>query len=345
MKLLAKILIGGIILVSAIAALTPAASAASLNVVAQGGGTIVKLYSDGTAKVYSLKNITYSQVTQVYTKFDPMNPSVNIKRSITLSDLSALKAVVMLPAGDGFVVLKKSGDVYRWKRCLADLNTGSYVYVIDSGAMATGVASMTAGANHLVFLTTEGKVLAYDKNGGKVDLPASFTDVRQVSSGWNFIVALKNDGTVVAWGTTTLEFLAVPPGLKNVKIITAGLYHVVAMKNDGYVVKWGDNRWKQMTDIPDRLNQDHVLSIVAAATHNTVVTYKSGNVSIYGTDSRFFSPESSYYDHAVTVEPAMYDGVAAMVVVWPGDAARIISNFSTIPSFPPGILGVKVMGY
>jgi len=144
--------------------------------------------------------------------------------------------------------------------------------LLPAGARVTAVS---AGIDHSLALTSDGRVLAWGNSGfGQlgdgttassstpvaVDLPAD-TRVTAVSAGGLHSLALTSDGRVLAWGdnasgqlgdSMTTEHLApvavhLPAGIQ-VTAVSAGGFHALALTSDGRVLAWGDNASGQLGD-------------------------------------------------------------------------------------------------
>jgi alpha-tubulin suppressor-like RCC1 family protein len=179
-----------------------------------------------------------------------------------------------------------------------------------TGSLGRGAAS--AGADHTVYATPDGRVFAFGENGSAQLGDGSTTDrttavliptltgVTALSAGAAFTLARTADGQVFAWGlngsgrlgdgTTTQRTRPVPiTTLANVVALAAGDAHGLALTADGRVYAWGENGSGQLglgstldalvpTEITTLTN---VVAIAAGDDHSLAVT-SSGQVYAWG---------------------------------------------------------------
>ena len=102
------------------------------------------------------------------------------------------------------------------------------------------VVRIEAGADFVIMLRSDGRVLAWGDNGnGQCEVVAGLTEVMDIKAGSAHCLALRANGEVVAWGFNAYGQCAVPPGLTNAIAIDAGAHHSLALRADGTVVAWG----------------------------------------------------------------------------------------------------------
>lgn len=142
------------------------------------------------------------------------------------------------------------------------------------------VARVSAGSEHVLALTTDGRVLSWGSNfhgalgrPPRQELPLDtvgevpgLTDVTDVAAGLGVSTALKEDGTVWVWGSNLnsqfgfgvrvgsvgqnhgYDLTPRPvPGVANVVAIAVGRHgrHTGALLRDGTLRAWGNNDWGQ----------------------------------------------------------------------------------------------------
>jgi alpha-tubulin suppressor-like RCC1 family protein len=183
--------------------------------------------------------------------------------------------------GTGYA-LTAQGQLLAWgDNELGELGDGgtefkSTVPVPVSLPPHTRITSFQAGCQHVLALTSTGKVLAWGDNfngglgdGGtepfsntpvRVKLPA-FARITAVSAGRDYSLALTATGQVLAWGQNNLGTLGdgttassptpVPvklPKYAQVTAISAGVDHSLARTVSGAVLAWGDNSFRELGD-------------------------------------------------------------------------------------------------
>jgi len=333
-----KIFVGVLIAFVMVMAVTGISYGANIKQVAHDSNAVVKLFTDGTAKVYLATNVVgnYAEVTKAYSTSDGMNYTA---RNLTTADLSGIQSVTMLsyPFGS-FLFLKTDGTVVQWMLNTINMKLGTTGYEISQAA--TNVSSIVTGPNNTVLLTKSGTIVVFFVSMMPGSVPSTITNsnIKQVVAGYNFILVLKNDGTVQAGGTTTKGALAIPSGLNNVKMITAGYHHVIAIKNDGTIVKWGDNSLGQFNNIPAKVDLTTILSM-SAKTHDTVVTKKDGNLLAWGQNATYFNLKATTISGVVNpADLATYGGSMPALIAIKSTEAVIVSNYPMLPiSNVPGV--------
>ena len=126
----------------------------------------------------------------------------------------------------------------------------------------TNIVAISAGAEHDLFLRSDGTVLAWGfESAGECTVPPDLTNAIAVASGLNHSLALRADGTVIAWGENNWGQIEVPANLTGVNAISAGVNYNLALQSNGVVVSWGKNFDGQGT-IPKALT--NITAIFAA---------------------------------------------------------------------------------
>jgi alpha-tubulin suppressor-like RCC1 family protein len=186
--------------------------------------------------------------------------------------------------------------------------------VLPAGVTITQVS---AGANHSLAVTSDGRVLAWGDNGVgqlgdgttttrltpvEVALPAGVT-ITQVSAGNEYSLAVTSDGSALAWGdnsfgqlgdgTTTTRLTPVqvdlPAGV-TITQVAAGIEHSLAVTSDGHALAWGDNSVGQLGDgtttrsstpVQVHLPAGVTVTQVSAGSHSLAVT-SDGRVLAWG---------------------------------------------------------------
>ena len=197
-----------------------------------------------------------------------------------------LSGVVAIAAGQPHTVaLKSNGTVWTWgANAQGELGNNSTVasltpvQVVGAGGAGflSGISEISAGADHVIALKSDGTVWNWGYNWGgslgnnsttQSNAPVqvlgaggagTLTGVVSVAAGFDDSVALKGDGTVWTWGynnygelgnntTTTSKTPVQVVGaggsgvLGGIVTISAGAYHTAALKSDGTVWAWGFN--------------------------------------------------------------------------------------------------------
>jgi alpha-tubulin suppressor-like RCC1 family protein len=170
----------------------------------------------------------------------------------------------------------------------------------------TDAIAISAGEQHSLALTHDGRVLAWGSNGGGqfglgTGTPAQspipqevpgLTNIVAIEAGTFHSLALRNDGLVFSWGTNGNGELGNPPvapgifppalisNLNGVISISVGVFHSLALRNDGTVYGWGGNASGQLglgsTSIavpsPTKmLNLTGIVAIAAGGGHSAMV--------------------------------------------------------------------------
>lgn len=232
-----------------------------------------------------------------------------------------------ISVGNGFMVaLASDGTLYAWGSNFAGmLGNGTN---IDSAApvkvtMPVGVrfASVSAGWNHVIALSTEGRIYTWGSNAygqlgsdaaGEVTVPKEISfpvskTVVAVAAGNSFSLALTSDGEVYAWGLNSMGQLGVPnESLKETKLpqkiealsevfvtsIEAGNTTAAAISAEGKVWLWGDNANCQCGSslgdvIPptSKIATDSYFAVgVALGDYHSSLVELNGSVKSFGTN-------------------------------------------------------------
>lgn len=232
-----------------------------------------------------------------------------------------------ISVGNGFMVaLASDGTAYAWGSnsfgMLGDgtkTSSNTPVKVL----MPNGVrfAAVSAGWNHVVALSTDGKIYTWGSNAygqlgtDDVDAVLSPTPIQfhptekivAVEAGNSFSLALTEEGTVYAWGSNTKGELGVPceelthteiprkiETLSQVTVtsIHAGSATAAAIGADGKVWLWGDNSDGQcgassgMVVLPMQKNAStsYFAVDVALGEHHTSLLELNGSIKGFGTN-------------------------------------------------------------
>ena len=190
--------------------------------------------------------------------------------------------------------LSKTGSLFAgWNTKADGSGTG---YAAGNTTMVAGdlilyarwsheVKSISAGADHVLVVATDGSLFASGRNdhgelgdGGTTDslVPKKVMDsVASAVAGGGFSLILKSDGTVwscglnshgqLGDGTTSDRFVPVQV-LSSVSAVAAGYSHSMFLKNDGTLWACGQDTYGQLADgsTSDRLTPVQVMSSVSA---------------------------------------------------------------------------------
>ncbi len=149
-------------------------------------------------------------------------------------------------------------------------------YTVPAGL--TNVSAIAEGDHHLLCLTADGRLVAWDDwtslaDPAVLNTPEELTNVVAVAAGPDFNLALLESRAVAAWGAASAP-TNVPAGLTNAVAIAAAAGHALALRPDGTVVGWG---WD--TNTPPGLS--NVIAIAAGASHSLALK-ADGTVVAWG---------------------------------------------------------------
>ena len=229
--------------------------------------------------------------------------------------------------GDGFMVaLASDGSLYAWgSNFTGTLGNGttsdSQTPVKVSMPTNAKFVSVSAGWNHVIALSADGKVYAWGANGygqlgfdseGVENVPKLVTlptedKVISVAAGNSFSLALTSTGNVYAWGINTVGQLGVSSSEETARIapqkiealagvfatsIYAGNTTGAAVAADGKVWFWGDNQEKQLgvsdgserTPVQKTSSTPYFATQVALGDHHSSLVELNGSVKGVGTN-------------------------------------------------------------
>ena len=195
------------------------------------------------------------------------------------------------------LTLDKNGAVREYRQPDGAATVVSNPLVIRNRTNQTitnNIVAIDAGYRHTLVLLRSGQVItcsnatatckdeAANSTATFKATPATAQyGVTQIQAGIDFSVVLRSDRKVLAWGDSSYNHLAIPPGIKPVIQIAVGGDHTLALQDDGTVVAWGDNGEGQST-VPNGLSD--VVYVAAGANSSAVVT-RNGRVVIWGENS------------------------------------------------------------
>jgi alpha-tubulin suppressor-like RCC1 family protein len=225
-----------------------------------------------------------------YTVGQGANANGKFPNRVTLPDGSALTDVVQIAVGRNFALaLKRDGSVYGWgdnqEKQTGTGQSGDYLFyaypVIKANSSPLGnIVSISAGYNHGLALTAEGKVYAWGKNDdaqlgntpqyqsalARYVMSADGTDdlsnIKAIFAGDVVSHALSNDGKIWAWGIgareqlgqgetnhqlnyrqlpgTVMDVTGISP-ITNAVAIGSAFHSAFALLSDGTIAAWGQN--------------------------------------------------------------------------------------------------------
>jgi subtilisin family serine protease len=205
---------------------------------------------------------------------------------------------------------------------------------------ARSIISISAGADHLLGLTADGKVVATGNNSSdKATVPNdALSGATAIAAGGNHSLAIVN-GAVIGWGDNSKNQRTIPGDLTSaVSAISAGVEHSVALKG-GQLFAWGDNTFGQTTLPGDSAGY----SAIAAGDHHTLAL-KNGAVTAWGANDKGQSTIPAAVLSASVSAIAAGGGnslaltVDGQVIAW-GDAA---TGVNTVPAAL--LSGVEAIG-
>jgi alpha-tubulin suppressor-like RCC1 family protein len=150
--------------------------------------------------------------------------------------------------------------------------------------MVNSSGRISAGSNHSLALTADGKVIGWgDNDEGQSKLPEEYKNLKfiAVSAGGEQSLAL-SDGKVVGWGADDEGQRKLPDEYKDLTFIavSAGGMHSLALTNDGKVIGWGYNVYGQRK-IPEKYKDLKFIAVSAGCDYSLGLT-KNGRVVGWG---------------------------------------------------------------
>ncbi len=199
-------------------------------------------------------------------------------------------AIAIAAANDSAYAVLRDGTVRSWGganigdgRAKSDYagppGTAGPAFVPVRVPDLENVAAISAGGDHVLALTKDGRVFSWGSNfHGALGRPPrvelaldragevpNLTDVVQVAAGWGVSTGLKKDGTVWVWGSNFQQQFGFPaptvqpgpdrgwvlepqrvPGVSNAAAISVGGRHTIALLKDGTLRAWGNTDWGQV---------------------------------------------------------------------------------------------------
>jgi alpha-tubulin suppressor-like RCC1 family protein len=273
-----------------------------------------------------------------------------------------LAAFVQIAAGaDHTVLLTADGRAFAVGRNnkgqLGDDSKASRHIPVEVGALPAGgigTAAASAGAEHTVFLQTDGTVYATGENGDgqlgsgeleangqgadrttpvKVALPGANTIA--VAAGGKHTIYLKADGTVYAsgknekgqLGVASLDGHHIPVQVmalgSTIQAVVAGSEHSVFLDTNGAVTSTGSNDVGQLGDQTTTDRHTAVLVVlsgaaaaVAAGGRHTVILMVDGKVFACGANDKGQLGDGSKIDRTAPVEITQLEDVRYIRWVW-----------------------------
>lgn len=180
------------------------------------------------------------------------------------------------------VGVDNDGNMYTWGKIDSMLKTKLSKDPISNYK----VKSVSAGLNHILAITEEGKVKTWAPNRFTLDkiptLLENVTNVSQVVAGYQFSVAVTEDGMLYIWGNTnflgSLNQNTIPEDVQgNVLKAEVSTDNVIVLLKDGTVRVLG-------SETPSLKNVPELTNIVdIAATDNVMAALDNeGNIYVWG---------------------------------------------------------------
>lgn len=236
--------------------------------------------------------------------------------------ITNLNGVIALAAGEYHsLALKSDGTVWAWgwnnSGQFGDgTDTDSEIPKLVSELSFINVIAIAAGAEHSLFLGSNGQVFACGNNSDgqlgnssnlesnlPVQVGVSFTDITAIAARGGCSMLLKSNGTVFTWGdnffgqlgngsTTSSNFPVQVNALTDITAIAAGGFLSMALRSNGSVLAWGRNTEGELGDgtnissnIPVAVSSlSNVLKIVSGQGHSLALK-NNASVSAWGTNS------------------------------------------------------------
>ncbi|MEK8127556.1 fibronectin type III domain-containing protein [Paenibacillus filicis] len=269
--------------------------------------------------LYSIINVAYSNSHTLALRSDGTVWAWGTNRAGELGDGSGLQkstpvqvanltGVVDISVGNSFsIAVKNDGTVWSWgvnnygQLGNGDTSSTSKYTPIQVPGLS-GIKSVSAGTNHVIAQSTDGRVWTWGENysgqlgDGTTQMSrspkyiGSMNSVKSIAAGDTHSMALKNDGTVWVWGgnydgqlgdnsRTTRLYPVYNPSLNSIVAVTAGGSHSTAQRSDGTVLSWGASTYGQLGNgsnssklLPEVMpNFNSVSSSAAGYTHHIAV--------------------------------------------------------------------------
>lgn len=192
-----------------------------------------------------------------------------------VSTVPGLTGITHIAAGvQHAFALRNDGTLWAWGSAhqgqLGTGSAGNFVSSPEQVVRLTNVTSFSAGNQHSLAVTADGKVWAWGYGlMGQLGQPgllnsaiipievAAVTGAVAVAAGADFSLALRSDGTVWSWGSgiygtlgrgQSIDTVIPAPvaGLRNIVAISAGESHALALDENGAVWAWGSGMEGQL---------------------------------------------------------------------------------------------------
>ena len=274
------------------------------------------LTSAETSRVYTIRATTptLSVATGAYAPGSVVTiatPESGATLRLTLDGTDPTATSPIVVSGTSMLIGNFTLKVRAFRTTAIDSNVASGAYSLTT-ALGPGAAS--AGADHTVMATPDGRVYAFGENGNGQLGEGSFTDrttpvllptltgVTALSAGFQFTLARTWDGQVFAWGantsgklgdgTTTQRTRPVPiTTLANIVALATGDSHSLALASDGRVFSWGDNVSGQLglgstidALVPTEITTlSNIVAIAAGDSHSLAIS-SGGQLYVWGSN-------------------------------------------------------------
>lgn len=203
-----------------------------------------------------------------------------------------------------FLALSADGKVYAWgANNWGEVGDGTEtqrntpVLISQSSFNNKRVVAISAGYQHSMALTEDGKVWAWGVNGvgqlgdgttEKRMIPtqvAGLANIKAIRGGNSFSLALKSDGTVWAWGDINGSIIPIQvSSLSGITAIAAGDQHCMALDRDGQVRVWGYFFGTSYPG-PQLITSLSGVTAIAAGTERCFAKERDGSIWAWGNNS------------------------------------------------------------